>query len=248
MTSLVWDGCINVRDLGGLGTVEGATTQHGRIVRADNLRKLSDRGRKALLEHGVARVLDLRFPEELAEDPEGDLPVEVVHVSLFGDNRTPAWQAEQNAAMDGAATAEEYLVWSYGAFLDRYRDKFAAAVQAIADAPEGAVVVHCLGGKDRTGLITALLLRVAGVPVEAVAEEYSLTEAALAPTTPAWIALARDEAERRRRELLRPAPATAMVQVLRGLDERYGGVVDYLRGAGVTDDTLERIRERLVAA
>jgi protein tyrosine/serine phosphatase len=248
VTSLVWDGCINVRDLGGLGAVGGATTQHGRVVRADNLRKLSEQGRQALVDHGVARVVDLRFPEELAEDPEGDLPVEVVHVSLFGDNRTPEWQAEQNAAMDDAATAEEYLVWSYGAFLDRYRGKFAAAVQAIADAPDGAVVVHCLGGKDRTGLITALLLRIAGVPAEAVGEEYALTEAALAPTTAAWIAQGPDEADRRRRELLRPAPASVMVDVLRGLDERYGGVGEYLRGAGVTDDSLERIRDRLVAA
>jgi protein-tyrosine phosphatase len=247
VTSLAWEGCINVRDLGGLATADGATTRQGRVIRADNLRKLSDRGRQALVDHGVERVVDLRFPEELAEDPDGDFPVEVVHVSVLGDNRTPEWQAEQNAAMDGAATAEEYLVWSYAAFLDRYRDKFAAAVQTIADAPEGAVVVHCLGGKDRTGLITALLLRIAGVPVEAVAEEYALTEAALAPTTPAWIALAPDEAERRRRELMRPAPAAVMLDVLHGVDERYGGVADYLRGAGVTDDTLARIRERLVA-
>jgi protein-tyrosine phosphatase len=247
VTSLAWDGCLNVRDLGGLRTADGASTRHGRIVRADNLRKLSDRGRQALVDHGVERVVDLRFPEELAEDPEGDLPVEVVHVSVFGDSRTAEWQAEQNAAMDRAASAEEYLLWSYRVFLDRNRDKFAAAVQAIADAPEGAVVVHCLGGKDRTGLITALLLRVAGVSVEAVAEEYALTEAALAPTTRAWIALAADEAERRRRELVRPSPASVMVDVLRGIDERYGGVGGYLRGGGVSDGTLARIRERLVA-
>ena len=248
MIALVWDGCVNVRDLGGLETANGEQTQYGRIVRADNLRKLSEAGRRALLDHGVERVVDLRFPEELAEDPEPDLPVEVVHVSLLGDNRTAEWQSEQNDAIDSAATAEEYLVWSYAAFLDRYRDKFATAVHAIAEAPGGAVVIHCMGGKDRTGLITALLLRAVGVPVEAVAEDYALTEVALAPTTLSWIAAAPDEAERRRRALLRPAPAEVMVDVLHHLDERYGGAVEYLRGAGVDDHDLERIRERLVAA
>ena len=52
MTSLVWEGCVNVRDLGGLRTTDGATTKHGRVVRADNLRKLSERGRSALVDHG----------------------------------------------------------------------------------------------------------------------------------------------------------------------------------------------------
>jgi protein-tyrosine phosphatase len=248
VTALVWDGCVNVRDLGGLPTEDGAVTQLGRIVRADNLRRLSDRGKRALVDHGVARVVDLRFPEELAEDPAGDLPVEVVHLSLLGETRTREWQDEQNAAMDSAANAEEYLVASYSEFLDRYRERFAAAVHAIADAPQGAVVVHCMGGKDRTGLITALVLRLAGVATETVAADYALTEAALAPTAPAWIAAAPTEAERRRRALLQPAPASAMTAVLARLDERYGSVREYLRGAGVTDDALERVRERQLAA
>jgi protein tyrosine/serine phosphatase len=247
VTALVWDGCINVRDLGGLPTADGEVTQFGRVVRADNLRRLSERGRQALVDHGVARVVDLRFPEELAEDPAGDLPVEVVHVSLLGARRTREWQDEQNAAMDVAATADEYLVQSYSDFLDRYRDRFAAAVQAIADAPPGAVVVHCMGGKDRTGLITALVLRLVGVDAEVVGADYALTEEALAPTAGEWIAAAPDEAERRRRVLLQPAPAAAMTAVVARLDERYGSVRDYLRGAGVTDDALERVRERLLA-
>jgi protein-tyrosine phosphatase len=248
VTTLVWDGCVNVRDLGGLPTHDGRITEPGRIVRADNLRRLSERGKRALVDHGVTRVVDLRFPEELADDPAGDLPVEVVHVSLLGESRTQEWQEEQNAAMDAAETGEAYLVASYGAFLDRYRDRFAVAVQAIADAPEGAVVVHCMGGKDRTGLITALVLRLAGVDADVVAADYALTEQALAPSTREWIDAAPDEAERRRRVLLQPAPPAAMQAVLAQLDERYGSVREYLRGAGVTDHALERVRERLLAA
>jgi protein-tyrosine phosphatase len=248
VTALVWDGCVNVRDLGGLPAADGRVTQFNRIVRADNLRRLSEHGRQALLDHGVTRVVDLRFPEELAEDTPGDLPVEVVHVSIFGESRTDEWQAEQNDAMDAAASAEEYVVGWYVEFLDRYRTRIAAAVQAVADAPDGAVVVHCAGGKDRTGLVTALLLRASGVGSDVVAADYALTEEALAESSAAWIAAGADDAERRRRELLRPAPASAMLAALRHLDERYGGAREYLRGAGVDDDALDRVRERLLAA
>ena len=248
MTALVWDGCVNVRDLGGLPARDGRVTQFNRIVRADNLRRLSDRGREALVHHGVTRVVDLRFPEELALDPAGDLPAEVVHISLLGASRTEEWQAAQNAAMDEAATADDYLVWSYLDFLERYRERFADAVRAVARAPDGAVVVHCMGGKDRTGLIAALLLGVAGVEPEVVAADYALTEDALAETTEAWIAEAPDEAERRRRTLLKPAPASVMTAVLQAVEERYGGARAYLRGGGVDDDTLDRVRERLLAA
>ncbi|HEY6961429.1 MAG TPA: tyrosine-protein phosphatase [Gaiellaceae bacterium] len=247
MTALVWDGCVNVRDLGGLPTEDGALTRHGRVVRSDNVHRLSDAGWQALVDHGVTRIVDLRFPEELADDGPGDPPVEIVHVSVLGPSRTAEWQAEQNDAMDEAADAATYLVWSYGSFLDAYRERFAAAVNAIADGGDGAVLVHCMGGKDRTGLITALLLRVAGVPVEVVAADYALTEPALAVTADDWIAAAPDDAERRRRVLMQPAPSTAMAEVLEALEARYGSVADYLRGGGVSDEAIERVRERLVA-
>jgi protein-tyrosine phosphatase len=105
-----------------------------------------------------------------------------------------------------------------------------------------------VGGKDRTGLVTALVLRVAGVEPDVVAADYALTEAALAPTHEQWVAEAPDEAVRRRRLLLQPAPPSVMTAVLEALEERYGGVPAYLRGAGVDDDVLDRVRERLLAA
>jgi protein tyrosine/serine phosphatase len=238
---------VNVRDLGGLPAAGGGTIAPHRLVRADNIRRLTPEGWRELERHGVVRIVDLRFPEELAEDAPGDAPVEVVHLSVLGESRTDEWQDRQWAAMDAAADAHAYLVWSYGAFLDGYRDRFAAAVQAVADAPDGAVLVHCVGGKDRTGLIVALALRVAGVEPHTVAEDYALSEAALVERSDAWIAAAADDVERRRRELLGPTPPSAMVEVLEGLEERYGSVEDYLRGGGMTDEALARLRRRLRA-
>jgi protein-tyrosine phosphatase len=232
MTALEWEGCANVRDVGG-------------IVRADNIRQLTDTGRQALVEHGVTRIVDLRFPEELAEDPPFDAPVEVVHLSLLGPSRTPEWAAEFSAAIDNAESAEEYLVWSYAEFLDRYADRFARVFEAIARAPAGAVLVHCMGGKDRTGLIVALALRLAGVSMDDVVADYALSEANLAAGHQAWVDAAPDAVERRRRELLLPTPPSAMRRVLEELERRHGSAEGYLRDAGVYDDDIERLRQRI---
>jgi protein tyrosine/serine phosphatase len=247
VTTLSWDGCVNVRDLGGLRTADGRTTQLRRVVRADNVRRLSAAGRRALVEYGVRRIVDLRFPEELAEDPVAPAPVEVVHVSLLGERRTAEWQARENEHLDSAADAADYLVGAYARFLDVNRARFATAIGAVAAAPDGAVLVHCMGGKDRTGLVSALVLRVAGVPVETVAADYALTESALSPSSRAWIAAAPDEDERRRRLLLQPSPAAAMSDVLARLEERYGGARAYLRGGGLGEEALDALEERLVA-
>jgi protein-tyrosine phosphatase len=234
MTALDWEGCANVRDVGG-------------IVRADNIRRLSDAGRQALVEHGVTRIVDLRFPEELAEDPPFEAPVEVVHVSVLGESRTPEWEAEFAAAIDNAASAEEYLVWSYAEFLDRYADRFARVFEAIANAPDGPVLVHCMGGKDRTGIVVALALRVVGVSMDDVVADYALTEANLAASHEAWVAAAPDAVEARRRALLLPSPPSAMRRVLEELERRHGSAEGYLRDAGVSDEDLERLRQRIDA-
>ena len=83
--TLAWEGLLNVRDLGGHPIEDGGETRWGAVVRADNVRRLTDAGWRALVDYGVRSVVDLRFHEELAEDPPRELPVDVVHVSLFGE-------------------------------------------------------------------------------------------------------------------------------------------------------------------
>jgi protein tyrosine/serine phosphatase len=246
VTDLVWDGCVNIRDVGGLPVAGGGTTQPGRLVRADNVRGLTDAGWRALVDHGVHLVVDLRFPEELAEDPPGDPPVKVVHIPLLGANRTAEWQAEVDAEMDRATGLEEYLVASYLGFLDRYHHRFGRVFQALADAPDGPVVVHCLGGKDRTGLVSALALRLAGVSIADVAGDYARSGPNLAELDAEWVGAAADEADRRRRGLMVGTPAAVMRDVLEELERRHRSVEAYLAAAGVGDDALERVRRRLL--
>jgi len=81
---LAWDGCHNVRDLGGLPLAAGGETRYRTVVRADSLTQLTSTGWSDALSYGVQRVVDLRFAEERSCDDGTAVPVEVVHVSLFG--------------------------------------------------------------------------------------------------------------------------------------------------------------------
>jgi protein-tyrosine phosphatase len=175
---LAWDGCLNVRELGGLPTRDGVETRRGAIVRADSVRQLSEDGWQSLVDHGIRTVVDLRGHDERAEDPPAEVPVEVVHVPFF-ESTEAEWEecrAELDAAVAAApdaptATRDVYLV-----FLERFRSNVAAAVRAVAHAPDGGVLVHCAGGKDRTGLLAAFLLHVAGVDDDEIAADYALSE------------------------------------------------------------------------
>ena len=245
MTVLVWEGCVNVRDLGGLPTEDGRRTRAGAVVRSDNVRGLTDAGWRALADHGVTRIVDLRWPEELAEDQPRDVDIDVVHVSVLGETYDRDYVAELDAHLASVDDVAEHYAWSYVDFLERYRERFGRAFAAIADA-DGTVVVHCMGGKDRTGLVSALLLRLAGVGLETIGEDYSLSADNLAPLSEQWLAEATDEAEREKRRRLAHTPAEAMVSVVEEIERRYGDVASYLRAAGLTDAQVERLRERLV--
>jgi protein-tyrosine phosphatase len=242
---LTWDGCLNVRDLGGLQAGNGSVIRRGALVRADNVRTLTAAGWDALVAYGIRRVVDLRLQHELDADAAGEALVEVLHISVLGDFDGDTL-AFYDAKLDEATDATAYLAWSYGDFLERYHRNFALAVEAIADAPEGGVVVHCMGGKDRTGLIAALVLRDAGVGIPEIAADYAKSEANLEPRHASWLAAAADEAAAHRLRMLLPTPAAAMTEVLEAVEARHGTVAGYLEAGGVSRDALERLRGRLL--
>lgn len=237
-----------MRDLGGHRTAEGPQTRYGSIIRADSIRQLSEAGWRALVDYGVRTVVDLRGHHELDDDPPGDLPVDVAHVP-FMEADEAEWrevEAEIEAAAEAApdaatATRDVYLI-----FLEHFKQNAAAGVRAVARAPAGGVVVHCVGGKDRTGLLTAFLLHLAGVAREDVAADYALSEERLAPRHEAWFAAAETEAELERLRRIAQTPATAMIGVFDELDRRYGSVEGYLRSGGLTDEEFQLVRRRLL--
>ena len=242
---LAWEGCLNVRDLGGLPTEDGRGTRFRRIVRSDSPALLTDAGWRALVDYGVTTIVDLRRPAERDGDPHRAPAVAVTHVALLGADDEARWtrlEALAAAAPDPAASTAVI----YRDVLAVNGRELALAVEAVAGAPPGAVLVHCVGGKDRTALVAALLLRLAGVPTAAIAADYALSEVYLAPRHEAWLAAARDEAERRRLERIAATPAVAMQTVLDEIDDEQGGTDVYLRSHGLRDDVLELARARLL--
>jgi protein tyrosine/serine phosphatase len=244
---LLWDGCLNVRDLGGHPTTDGGETRFGSVVRGDSVSQLSEAGWEALAAYGVATVVDLRGDHEREDDPPAALPIEVVHVPFMEASEAeweeiaPEIEAAAEAAPDVATSNRDvYLI-----FLDRFAANVAAALRAVAHAPEGCVVVHCVGGKDRTGLLVAFLLHLAGVSDDEIADDYALSEERLQPRHQAWFDAAESQEDLERLRRIAQTPKGSMLGLFDELRGRYGSVEAYLRSTGLTDDDLERLRARL---
>jgi hypothetical protein len=227
----MWDGCLNVRDLGGLPLEQGGETRFGVVVRADSIFELSDAGWRALVDYGVRTAVDLRARWEAEDDPPRELPIEVVRFPIDPRDAPPAWHWPS-------------MVDAYQALLHRYPRELAAAVAAVGRS-DGTVVVHCMGGRDRTGLVCGLLLRLAGVGLETIAADHALSDEMYAPTVEEWIASGPDEEEReRRRRITRPAGRT-LAKLFAELEERYGSVAAYLQREGGAAEELGRAAARV---
>ena len=243
-SDLLWDGCVNVRDLGGQPTEDGGETRFGVFVRADNVERLTEAGWQALVEYGVHTVIDLRLEEERTGSVPDGLPLDLIHRPLLPDFGHPDWNEINALSLDTTPPASTWVV--YIEFLERYRHRFGEAVATIAEADgQGTVLFHCMGGKDRTGLVAALLLRLAGAERDAVADDYALSGKNLAELHARWIAAATSDEDRELRIRISMTPPEAMLAVLETLDEQYGGVEGYLRAAGVPARDLAGIRARL---
>lgn len=244
MRTLDWDGCHNVRDLGGLRLAGGGETRFGAVVRADSLSQLTPAGWSDAVEYGVARVVDLRFAEERARDDGGAAPVEVVHVSLFGERdpvKDQQWEDNTRAADD----LTHIFAALYVETIDDCSAQVARAVRAIAAGNGGCVAVHCFAGKDRTGIISALLLSVAGVEDEDIVSDFAASDEGVLRLCAGWLASADDDAERAYRTRVLTAPAAAMATTLDHVSTRWGGAESYLLAHGVDESVVAGLRRKL---
>lgn len=224
---LDWPGSYNMRDLGGLPARDGARTAWGAVVRGDEPDQLTDAGWAALRAHGVSTIIDLR---DSGEDSGADPPAGLTTVRLPLDDHddTEFWQRWGG----GLDCTPLY----YRAFLDRFPDRVARVVAAVADAPAGGVLVHCGGGRDRTGLIVLVLLALVGVPAEVIADDYVLSAERLAP---AWVDLDLGDQNGRIDAILAAHGTTAwqtVVTTLDGLD-----LSEHLGGTGLAAAVRDRL-------
>lgn len=236
--ALAWDACLNVRDLGGLTTADGRRVRRGALIRSDQLCRLSERGRAAFLGHGIRTVIDLRTPAELAKDPDPlwhEHGVDYLHI--------PQQDEQLWRELDGVARTRAERD---AAAIDRRAEQIGAMARAVANAAPGGVLIHCLAGKDRTGIAVALLLALVGVDDAQIAADYSLSEGALADERATALAAAPDEEARARIERGYDASAATMLATLAHLRTRHGGAEAYLVRAGLSGDDIQRIRARLL--
>lgn len=213
---LRWDTCYNARDLGGHATDEGGAIRWGALIRSDSVGRLNTEGRAALEAYGVRTIIDLRVPVEVRDEPSPfteHAAITTHYLPLDPNDRTisKAVIAHKEAGLSAPAAMN-------AAYLSTNQDQIAVILRAVADAPDGGIVIHCHAGRDRTGLIVALLLGVAGVPAATIGADYALSFSAVSET---------------------------MDATLDYLDHAYGGIVPYVRAIGLTDDEIARIRRRL---
>ncbi len=234
--ALAIDGLINLRDLGGLPTASGATTLPGRLLRSESPHSLSDAGLRALLDLGVGTVVDLRTTSERERRPNelAEAGVTVVHAPIFTDDEDYP---------DHLATAAEVYCW----WLRERGAGVAGAMRAIADATSAPILVHCHAGKDRTGVVVALVLQLAGVATDLIADDYAISGVQLADM------LARDRVtamaggmDEVRAERLFTVRHEAMVEFVACVDAEHGGATALMRELGLTESRIERLTNLLL--
>ncbi len=237
---LNWEGSLNARDLGGYRAADGRETRWRAIVRSDSLHALTETGQAALAAYGVRSIVDLRLPQELEVDPNpfaepGEHGMAYTNVSFIDPGASPP---------DTIST----IVEDYTGLLQRFATRVGAALTAIARAPEGGVLVHCAAGKDRTGLVCALLLDLVGVDRETIGADYALSGEYLKPRQEEWLLNGPGERADREKILAWGEPrAEVMTEVLDRVEDCYGGTEAYLREAGVDDEVIASLRSRLLA-
>ena len=236
------DGCLNFRDLGGYPTRDGRTVGWRRLFRSDALHHLTRADVARLREDlRVTTVIDLRSTAEIRADGHGRLGETDIahhHVPLFdGDT------ARRSEDLSASATlADRYFLLAEYA-----RDAIARVVTLLAATP-GAAVYHCAAGKDRTGVVSGVVLGLLGVPDEVIIADYAATREQLDAI------IARLVATPGYRAILGALPADTlhaepetMAALLDRIRERYGDMRGYVRAAGVGDETIDGLCARLLA-
>jgi protein tyrosine/serine phosphatase len=249
------DGAVNARDLGGLPTADGGSTVPRRLLRSENLQELSPKDISKLVDEiGVTTVVDLRSTIEV--NKEGPAPLDAVpgvrrahHPVLaeFLDEKDTVARALLTDALeaDRLRYPDDTMCGHYLGYLENRPDQVTGALRSIATA-NGAAIVHCAAGKDRTGVIVALALTVAGVGKEAIVADYQATDQRLEAIIERLSRSRMYADDVASRPVSAHAPrAETMRAFLTQLDERYGGLASWLAANGMSQDEVSRLRAKL---
>jgi protein-tyrosine phosphatase len=251
------EGAVNVRDAGGLPVRGGGTTKPGRLVRADNLQDLTGADLHTLREHvGVCDVVDLRTTSE--RQVEGPAPfdhepgVQVHHWSLLPEAGDEAREVDGDVLMPWQAGPDEVPAprpETAGVYVSYLRDRPASivgALHAIAYS-DGAVVVHCAAGKDRTGVVVALALDLVEVDRDAIMADYLLTTERIDAIIGRLMRTRAYASNLRERSRDSHVPKAEGMEAVFAYVDAHGGTQAWLGRHGWSDDDTRALRDRLLA-
>jgi protein-tyrosine phosphatase len=228
---------LNLRELGGLPRQSGGTTRRKAYLRSDTLDRLTPEGMKALVDYGLRTIIDLRWPEEVQAEPYDHLldghQVNRIHISLLDENLA-AWRTREIRPYP-----KDMLNC---VALEHTQPQILEVLQAIAQAPPGTLLFHCHSGKDRTGLISTLLLVLAEVELDALIRDYTLSEDLLRNK---YLADRTDLSPEEFHQRL-ACPPQQVRNTLTHLRTTYGGLQGYLASLGLSEQEGRLIKSRLV--
>ena len=245
MRHLPFEAVFNFRDLGGYATADGGTIRWQHIYRADALHRFTSDEAEQIRSLNLRTVIDLRQSREIEERgrfPVEDHPVSWEHASMI----VTMWDAYDRPETDEATY--DFLAERYADMLVEGADSLRRIFALLALPESYPVVFHCAAGKDRTGTLAALLLDLAGVDDEVIAEDYSLSTAPMVPLQQ-WI---RENVHGGREDMVDgpkaflAAPPEAMRRFLARLRDTHGGARGYLRALGFDDASIDAIVANVV--
>jgi protein-tyrosine phosphatase len=242
---LALEGVHNFRDLGGYHTADGRTTLWHTLYRADGLHRLTPADVESLRPIGLRTVIDLRTTGEL--DQRGTFPVDAYAVTF---HHLPVIDVTWDADSPGADPADPsaFLFHQYESLLAYGEPLFARAFHLLGVPGALPAVFHCAAGKDRTGILAALLLASLGVPHDVVADDYGLSRAAMERTR-RWAELHRPDLAAAWKDVPAhhlAAEPEAMARLLALLTERHGSVRRYIVSIGVPNALLAHLESALL--
>ena len=231
---LVFPSLLNARELGGYPTVDGSQTRWRSLLRSDDLAQLTPQGVQALADYGVKTVVDLRWSEEIVLNPSPiakQAPqIRYVHASLLGVTAAK-WRELSKSC--------EKEMWKC-VVLEQVRSELKEVLKVIASAPAGPLLFHCVAGKDRTGIIAALMLTLAEVKPESIASDYAKSAQMLGD---AYLKRYKDSDPQDILENVR-CPEEGVHNMLAYLKSQ-GGIREYFKKIGLNEMEIARLRGRL---
>jgi protein-tyrosine phosphatase len=240
------EGCFNFRDLGGYRTDQGQYVRRGSLYRSDGLHRLTPAGRGSFAALGVVTVIDLRTPGEVAEwkwQAPVAWPGRWHHLPLRAS--TPDWASVGEPVPAGPDFASDHYLETLAAGSGTVK----AVIDLLTQPGSLPAVFHCAAGKDRTGILAGLLLRLLGVPADVAADDYALSDIATAHWEQSIADGQPDDTQTAWRHV--PAPMLAadrrtMVRFLAEIEREHGSAGNFLLSIGVSGAAIRELRQALL--